>query len=600
MENPTVFASQHTGGVWGFAIPNTQIHGLDLGFDTSYSSTTAATARFAAVPTTPTPFSQTSAPNTTPDTYHIFFAVATGTETPAGTYSGVVTISGALNLAEIPDCARIASGFITGCTDNLVEVVLPSGMVGVRYTGTPDAPQWTISGPSDPLWYDYAFKQWANAVTFQTSTNRNLPVGTVLNQSQLDDILGYWVYIPRFEYRLINTGFDGTSHCSPVNPQFCPRTFDVRFVHRNAPIQSGIRVGSWHTHPGFQLNDQQVSGLWMAKYEASLNKGDGTNCIAVGMTGCNITLDSNGNRASTFMPLASTWTNINLLNIHRNAQNIPEMHGITYSNQNNFIVNGLTNASWGAAAYLSQSLYGVCTNRYCSSNGIRLTVSDGPNLQKIHNNGYFQGVTDENDTGIPRFLTGCGPSGTVQNPNDLPYNTANCAGREWHTEIGMLASSTHNATGIFDLAGGVTEHTFSARANPTDTTTFTNWQGSGLNAGNFNFHRFSDLLYFNDDFLRCLASCPEEHSIVSGSFLGLPRYFGLALAETTAKNTNLLSTNGPGGWGNDGSHSPGATNPWFSRGGTSGYRGSAGVFYTWGVAGGPAISIGWRAVIAGN
>jgi len=106
MEHPTVFASQHTGGVWGFAIPNSQIHGLDFGFDNTYQvlahNNTTNTARFAAVPTIPTAFSTTDAPNTSPDTYNIFFAVATGQMMPTGEYRGVVTVSATANVVLPP------------------------------------------------------------------------------------------------------------------------------------------------------------------------------------------------------------------------------------------------------------------------------------------------------------------------------------------------------------------------------------------------------------------------------------------------------------------------------------------------------------------
>jgi hypothetical protein len=609
MESPTVFANQNAGGAWGFAIPNGQVQGLELGFDNSYQvlakNNTTNTAKYAAVPTTSVPFSITETPNTTPDIYNIYFAVATGQNIPIGAYNGMVTISGSVNIITPLhyDCYETTAGFSTGCTDDRITVALPDGMVPVRYTGTPGAPEWTVTSPNDRAWYNYANREWANAVTFQTPENRNLPAGIVLNQTQLDDILGYWVYIPRFEYRPINDGFDGESHCWSDNPQFCPQAFDVRFIDVNAdPVWNWDSEDYWYTHPGFEIeiedrwwawnSSERVAGLWVAKYEASLNKGDGTNCVAAG---CNVTLDPNEARASTFVPLASTWTGINLLNIHQNAQNIPAMHGINYSSQDDFMVNGLTNASWGAAVYLSQSLYGICTNRYCSHDGAQILTADGPNMQKIHNNGYFSNLGAGALQTTPRFFAGCGPDGTVQNPTDSTY--ADCAGREWHTEIGVLASSTHNATGIFDLAGGVWEATFSARANPGDNTTFTNWRTSGLNANDFNFNRFSDLLYYNSSFENCI-NCNDWQPIKFGSFANFGSYFGLALAETVAQNNNPASH--IGSWGRDRSNTPTVANPWFVRGGHSNNITEAGVFAFSRFAGSANTDIGWRAVIAGS
>jgi hypothetical protein len=606
MENPTNFASQSVGGAWGFAIPKGQIHGLELGFDNSYQvlarNNTTNEARFAAVPATPTPFSITDAPNTTLDAYNVFFAVATGQNMPTGDYSGVVNISGFMNTVPVYDCNNPSTSFATGCTDHNISVVMSNGMIGVRYTGEPGAPEWTVSGPTDPLWYHYTNKEWANAVTFRTPANRNLPVGTVLNEEQLDDILGYWVYIPRFEYRLINTGFDGVSHCGSNNPQFCPQAFDVKFVRRDAPIQYGTQIGDWHTHPAFMIDmngdgvidgdNEQVAGLWMAKYEASLQRGDDTSCL-LSWGGCSITLEPDGTRAATFVPFAVPWGNVDLLSIHQNAQNIPYMHGITYSSQDNFIVNGLTNASWGAAVYLSQSLYGVCTNRYCSWDGSQLLTADGPNMQKIYNNGYHIWDTV---VSMHRLRTGCGPAGTVSAPLDTTHDS--CSASAWYTEVGMLASSNHNPTGIFDLAGGIAENTFSARASDVDSDTFTNWRETGLDETNFNFNRFSDILYFYSDFAHC-DFCIDDQPIKNGALAGSSYYLGLALAETVAESVDPFDM--IGGWGGDQSVTPNNRwTVWFLRGGFAGDGGLAGAFNFSGSADGIAAFFGWRAVIAGS
>jgi hypothetical protein len=179
MTAPTVFAAQTTGGAWGFGIPNDQIHGHDWGFDDAYQAFGATnainTALYAPVPSTATIFSSTDGPNTSDDDYNIFFAVAAGTTMPSGEYTGLVTVSAMMNSAAPPyDCANVAAGFATGCTDNNVAVTLPSnavsgGMVPVKYTGDETTPQWTVVSPSDSTWYNYAGKQWANAVTFQTA-----------------------------------------------------------------------------------------------------------------------------------------------------------------------------------------------------------------------------------------------------------------------------------------------------------------------------------------------------------------------------------------------------------------------------------------------
>ncbi|MCL2038679.1 hypothetical protein FWG86_02145 [Candidatus Saccharibacteria bacterium] len=104
--SPTVFASQSTGGAWGFAIPSDQMLGVVNGFDANYDvlapTNTTNTANYAAVPTTATPFSITTEANVAPDSYDIFFAAAAGAYMPTGSYTGVITISGVGNAKPVP------------------------------------------------------------------------------------------------------------------------------------------------------------------------------------------------------------------------------------------------------------------------------------------------------------------------------------------------------------------------------------------------------------------------------------------------------------------------------------------------------------------
>ena len=77
----------------------------------------------------------------------------------------------------------------------------------------------------------------------------------------------------------------------------------------------------------------------------------------------------------------------------------------------------------------------------------------------------------------------------------------------------------------------------------------------------------------------------------SASFL--VGYFGLALAETVAQNTNPATT--AGSWGGDASRAPSAAAPWFFRGGASNDAAIVGVFAFGRVAGQAGPNIGWRA-----
>ena len=634
LNNPTVFTAQTTGGVWGFAIPNEQIKGFNtFGFNTLLTDYTnwagfigsgssyianqdPGVGKYAPVPTTATPFSQTTAPNVSADAYNVFFAVSTSEGIATGTYTGVITLSMLGNSSPMLACSNAATGFATGCTDSNITVDLPNGLVPVKYTGTVSAPQWTVVSANDPTWYNYAGKEWANAVTFQTPANRNLAPGTILSAGQISDILGYWVYVPRYEYKLINTGFDGASNCSPSNLQFCPQAFDIRFVSKNAPVQNGTTVGSWRTSPGFQTIDGPMSGLWVAKFEASAN-GGATACANA--TICNV-----ATLTPTFIPssvggdatnpatagIVPSWSYITVGNIFANVQRVAAIHGITI---NNGMVNNVNNASWGSIAYLSQSLYGICDNRYCSKSGSQITTesngaSTNADAMRVLNNGVY--ITTE-----PRARAGCGPATATGAPSAVDATTTTC--NLWNTAIGQTASTTQNPTGIYDLAGGLWEYTFSNRSQA-DNVSLT-YASSGLTdaTAGWSYARYGDVLYRNSDF-QCSASpanpaCDWANwgavngglgansgdwgPIKYGSFAGNARYFGTALAETVAQNSSTASYSG--GWGGDYSGSPSATGPWFVRGGEAANGAYAGVFAFHRYSGVAYQAIGWRAVLSG-
>ena len=84
------------------------------------------------------------------------------------------------------------------------KVDIDDNMIPIYYAGnnTDGSAIWKVANVDNPgEWYDYTKKQWANAVTVQPdklTTYQNKP-GTTINNN---DILGYWVYIPRYAYEV--------------------------------------------------------------------------------------------------------------------------------------------------------------------------------------------------------------------------------------------------------------------------------------------------------------------------------------------------------------------------------------------------------------
>lgn len=132
-----------------------------------------------------------------------FAANIDNTTLPAGRYSTQVVYTVTPKLAPKPPVVS-KSICRAGAADNNCKVDIDPDMVPVKYTGSTTDAQWTsIANPEDVNsgWYDYANKQWANAVTVKKEAyakykDKNAVVDPA-------DILGHWVYIPRYAYEVM-------------------------------------------------------------------------------------------------------------------------------------------------------------------------------------------------------------------------------------------------------------------------------------------------------------------------------------------------------------------------------------------------------------
>ena len=173
---------------------------------------------------------------------------------------------------------------------------LGSGMTPIKWNGS----SWVNTTGSDKEWYDYTGKKWANAKTSDGSM---------------------WVWIPRYAYS-ITSGYHSSS-AGNIEVEFMKgltnETSTGRTTFRNSSGQ-----GNWNIHPAFNYG-QTVSGLWVAKFEASNSSGK----IKV-------------------VPGVSSWREITVNDIYTNCLN--------YNKTLNSHM--MKNDEWGAVAYLSKSKYG--------------------------------------------------------------------------------------------------------------------------------------------------------------------------------------------------------------------------------------------------
>ena len=142
----------------------------------------------------------------------------------------------------------------------------------------------TESSTSTYGWYDYTNKKWANAVLVteaNRATYKTAAVGTNITES---DILAYYVWIPRYKYKVwnkdkvvgtqsynaqttgIDIAFEGDTNSTGTIS--CTYSFASPSSTAGSPNETCTGSnGDYYIHPAFTFGDNQVKGFWIGKYE---------------------------------------------------------------------------------------------------------------------------------------------------------------------------------------------------------------------------------------------------------------------------------------------------------------------------------------------
>ena len=222
--------------------------------------------------------------------------------TTAGTYYlHVLTVDNAGNKKEtISSAVTVEAALVADGNYNASKGVntpkLGSGMTPIKWNGS----SWVNTTGSDKDWYDYTGKKWANAKTSDGSM---------------------WVWIPRYAYS-ITSGYHSSS-AGNIDIEFMKGLTNETSTGRTT-FQNSSGQGNWNIHPAFNYG-QTVSGIWVAKFEASNSGGK----IKV-------------------EPGVQSWRSITVNDIYTNCLN--------YNKTLNSHM--MKNDEWGAVAYLSKSKYG--------------------------------------------------------------------------------------------------------------------------------------------------------------------------------------------------------------------------------------------------
>ena len=483
-------------------------------------------------------------------------------------------------------------------------VDIDNNMIPVYYTGDEQNPEWTIvdypSGTKEPgKWYDYSEGKWANAVTLRDDLSKggycvegghpqgyhpymrvnttSCPSGSYYWENSgvpytplefakeamggyminggtggsmevddvalhPDDILGYWVYIPRYSYEVMRRDaidlvqqsedfkikFETADTTKKVPVEGCsdtnnPKSYRVgcslnRTYTDTATDTSTNEVTNttWATHPAFTWMDEdgnpvELNGIWVGKFETTGSTEEPT--VLPNEKHMSLVSGNIGDMYDVAKSMGIEDKNNKYGNT--TSTNLPNQNNNHLATSTSHM---LKNSEWGAVAYLSASRYGAGVNNV----QINANASSG-------NDG-----NDDSSYGV----TGCGPNGSSQ------YNTEN----------GQLASTTNNIYGVYDMAGGAYEYVMGSYTND------------------------STQSYPSNGYITYKVKPPYVDLYVNPPFNGNEGTNNNLCTWTTCGGHALFET---AGWGDDYFYFVHSSNPWFLRGGyANADSAGTGVFYS--------------------
>ena len=278
--------------------------------------------------------------------------------------------------------------------------VLAEGMIPVVYD---EGLGYWIKADINAGWYNYTDKIWANAVMVKTDATEgvecsksrsyymNAPAYTPVKE---EDILAYYVWIPRYRYKLFNATYASGTSAQVIDVVFEKETSSTGTVTCTYDNTNGAETctnksnGNWYTHPAFTMinasgNKTELKGIWVGKFETT-----GSTTIP------------------TVKPGITSLRNITVAEMYNTSKLIRSIDYLSINGANKSDSHTMKNIEWGAVAYLKQSNYGL-------------------------------GITD----------IGINSGGTI---------TGGGTGTSYTTNTSQ--STSGNITGVYDMSGGAQEY----------------------------------------------------------------------------------------------------------------------------------------------
>ena len=569
--------------------------------------------------------------------------------TTVDSYDVYVTTQGGTRHIPVGFLVQEQSTCRNGDPNSDCQVDIDDNMIPIYYAGnnTDGSAIWKVANINNPgEWYDYTSKQWANAVTVQSNkltTYKNKP-GTVINNN---DVLGYWVYIPRYAYevqrpnaidRVVTDEYelpDGskivnefTIHfekatdskkspkatCNVLSPtasqmwkggnkipgadafneNILAKDYRTQCSHTRqySEIGSNTSSSSWATHPAFTFGSTELNGLWIGKFETTGKVNAPT-----------IKPNQHANiyeRIGEFYTMARS-IGVGTYDPTNNGGNT--ISGITQNSHNLSTATShmLKNSEWGAITYLASSKYGAGTNNVSINSALPSTSADADGTSSsFSTTGCGPNNINRSTTAYSSVTTSTG--GTVNLPELSSSHIEDplACGDVDHSyigSIGQLASTTNNVYGIYDMSGGASEYVMGNLTGYDDQsesvgTSFTRnpikppYVDLYKESLGFDYSSSGDT---NPAWSYSTNAQYYNNDVCTWDICG-----GHALHET--KQYQSVSSYRQS-WGDDYSNFPFSDYRWFHRGGDANDGISAGLFYPGSSGGDSNNSIGFRSVL---
>ncbi len=315
---------------------------------------------------------------------------------------------------------------INDCTENIDTLpnkpVLTSNMIPIIF----DTEGHVKKADINTKWYDYSAKVWANAIVVKNNKlayYKQIASGTTISE---DDILMYYVWIPRFKYSIPYSATSGTGSERQIAIKFEIGTAKTGLSTTATSASANwweVAEGEYMTHPAFSSSGKETTGFWIGKFETGYLQSDSP------YTKAGSEVDSSDSTKVLIKPNIPSWRKISLVNIYNLVTGLKNAGNIFGFVEDKTNIHVLKNDEWGAVAYLAYSRFGSSATR--NNNNVN-------------------------------FITGCAAASF-----DAPVSD-NCDAAAM-TVVGKSASTNIDYSGVYDMSGGAREVVMGNYTNGTGT-----------------------------------------------------------------------------------------------------------------------------------